>query len=272
MMKVIRKQKIELSDLKHNMFVRKELDHEHAAYLAELIKHGTEMSDRIKVTEDLTLVDGRHREEAFQLNNILQVEVDIVDITNEVELIAEAYKANTGGSKPPTPGDTEYTVMQLLERRESIKNIASLLGLPPGLTRKFVTDVRSRMNRAKLERAVTAVVEDSLSVDKAAEQYDVDVKRLKEQIAGRKPPKSGVGEIQKALSTSYRSISSKNARIMRKLLDEFEDGEVTAKQVTKIVLHIERLQKRSTRAIVEWKRRFTVLTNAKGKAGAAKNS
>lgn len=115
-MKVVRTITVQLSELKTNLFVRKELDHEWAYQLAELIEAGVEMRDNIRVTEDMEVVDGRHRMEGYDLAGKKEIRVDVVRVTDELELIAEAYKANTGGSKPPTKEDTEHVVGLLLKR------------------------------------------------------------------------------------------------------------------------------------------------------------
>ena len=73
-MRVVGTRRIQIADLNTNLFVRKELDVEHALYLAELIENGTPMRDLIEVTDtaDHTniVVDGRHRKDAYELAKI----------------------------------------------------------------------------------------------------------------------------------------------------------------------------------------------------------
>lgn len=259
-MRVLRTMRIELSKLKKNLFVRKELDTDRAWFLAELIENGVSMHDNIKVTRDLVIVDGRHRWEAYDLNKITEVDVDIVDVVDEVTLIAEAYKANIGGSKPPTADDTNHTIELLIERKQTIKGIAELMALPPSMARKYVNEVKSRLNRAKIMTAVNAVTHGGLNVSQAATQYEVDIEKLKETLSGtRKKHKEsahGVDELHRNLTRQYKSIGSTNASILRKLLDQYEDGDVTPEQVKEIIKHIESLQKKTSRALAEWKQRF----------------
>ena len=97
----------------------------------------------------------------------------------------------------------------------------------------------------------------SLTVSKAAEQYAVDVNKLKETLSGtRRKHKQGIVEIQRSISQNHRSLSHKNAVLVRNLLDKFEDGDVSEKQVCSIFTHIEQLQKRSNRNVLDWKKRF----------------
>ncbi len=258
---------IKLSELKENMFVRQQLNQDHALYLAELMENGVIMNDLIEVTEDFTVVDGRHRKEAYDLNRVEEIQVKVLEFEDETEMIAYAYKANTGGSLPPSPQDTEHTIMLMLERGETRKHIGELLNLPSGMARRYINDVQSKASRAKLQRAVAAVTDGGLTVAKAAEQYGVDPDKLKEVLSGhRKKHKQGVAEIQRGLTKTYKSLGSRNAALVRGILDKYEDGDVTEKQVREILVHIEQLQKKSSRAIGDWKKRFDALTQKPAEA------
>lgn len=252
---------VKLADLKANLFVRRELNQEHALYLAELIETGVEMNDPIEITEDLMVVDGRHRKEAFELNNVAEVKVRVLEFENEAEMIAYAYKANTGGSLPPSQSDTEHTVVVLLERGESKKRIGELLGLPAGLARKYVNQIESKANRAKVQRAVAAVVEGGLSAVKAAEQYGADLEKVKEALSPKKKGKAnGIAEARRNLTRLFRSVSQKHSHLIRSLLDKYEDGDVTEKQVREVIDHLESLQKQSARSVADWRKRFDAVT------------
>jgi ParB-like chromosome segregation protein Spo0J len=253
--------RVKISELKTNLFVRSQLDTDHAMYLAELIENGVTLPP-IKVSEELMVVDGRHRIEAHELAKHKEIEVAIWHYDNDEELISDAYRANTGGPKPPTPQDTEHTIMLLLDRKESMKRIAELLGLPAGLTRKYATEVKSRMTRAKLQRAASAVTDGGLTVAKAAEQHEVDPDKLKEVLSGhRRKHKNGVQDLHRAFTKNYKSIGQKNAAAVRSLLEKFQDGDVTAKQVRDIIAHLKNLQKQSARSIHDWEKRFEALAN-----------
>lgn len=253
-----------LGDIRTNLFVRKELNEDRVFYLAELMAAGVKMKDNILVTPDLELIEGRHRKEAYELNGIAEVEVDIEPVANEVDLIAKAYRANIGGSLPPTQADTEHTVMLLLERGETKKRIGELLGLPASVARRYVNEVQSKTMRAKLLRAVTAVTDDGLTVAKAAEQHGVDADKLREALSGRRrKQKHGVAELQRALTQTYKSVGAKNAAAMRNLLEKYEDGDVNEKQTREIFAHLENLQKQSARAVADWKKRFEGMRDGK---------
>ena len=259
-MKVKRTETVKLADIKVNMFVRKELDADRVLFLAGLIQNGVKMNENIKVTEDHTVIDGRHRKEAYELLDMTEVKVDICFVKDETDLIAEAYKSNTGSSKPPTIADTEHTIMLLLERNETMKRIGELLGLPAGMARKYAGEVKSRMNRAKLQRAAASVTEGGLTTAQAAERHEVDEKNLKEILSGnRKKHKHGIDGLQGKLTSDYRSISSQNGATLRRILEKYEDGDVTAKQVEEVIAHTESLQKKLVRATADWRERFEAI-------------
>ncbi|HNW09057.1 MAG TPA: ParB N-terminal domain-containing protein [bacterium] len=247
-----------ISDLNKNLFVRQELDQNHVLYLAELIEAGVVLNP-IEITPDMAVIDGRHRIEAAELNSQVEIKARIVSISDESELVARAYRANVGGALPPTQEDTEHTVLLLLDRGVAKKRIGELLGLPASLARKYVNEVQFKLKRQRLQRAVLAVTEGGLTVAKAAEQYAVEPAQLKEALSGKKK-KWGISEIKLALSNQYRASSKRNSSICKKMIEKFEDGDVTAKQAMSIFNHLEHLQRRSARLVADWKKRFEAKT------------
>ena len=125
---------VKISELQINTYVRKEINQDHALMLALLLENKVKLPP-IQVTSALIVIDGRHRIEAHQINNLAEIEVELVDIRDENELIAAAYRANMGGSLPPTPQDTEHTVRTLLDRGMPKKDIPDSLGLPVNMVR-----------------------------------------------------------------------------------------------------------------------------------------
>jgi ParB-like chromosome segregation protein Spo0J len=272
MLKVKRTQKVLLADLHINMFVRCELDQDHVLYLAGLIDNGIQMSARIRVVDrdkQLFILDGRHRKEAYELCGMKEVEVDIVTVTDELELISEAYRANTGGSKPPTIADTEHTVALLLERDESIKSIAELLGLPVSLTRKYTTEVKSRISRSKMQEAVRLVTNENFSAAMAAEKAGVELEKLKEQLSGkRRKRKDEVADMQRNLTKIHKSFGLRHHHLVRALVPKFEDGDVSKKQVDAIFEQMRKFATTTIRNISDWEARFEVKSgNGNGTSG-----
>lgn len=255
-----------LEDIETNLFVRKSLDEDWALELALLLQNGVKLKP-IQVTENRfypdikkkwLMVDGRHRVEAHQLENIDEISIEVVDIKDELDLISKAYKANQGGSLPPRKEDTEHTVRLLLERDGTIKNIADLLGLPVGIARKYVNEVKARDKRAKLMRAAEAVTDGGLNRAQAAEKYGVEEEDLREQLGGRtRKHKKGMEEIERALTTQYRSHSQKISKLLGSLRDKYDDGDVNARQVNAVFERLSRADKKLTRNIGQWKARFS---------------
>jgi hypothetical protein len=262
---------VNLADLQTNLFVREELNQDHVMSLAMLIEAGVEMNTLIEIgyvasdpAKKETVVDGRHRKEAYELNDVKKIDVKVLEFEDEIEMISYAYKRNAGGSKPPTIADTEHTVGLLLQRNESMKRIGELLGLPTSIARKFANNVKSRMNRQQIQHAIAAITDNNLSVSKAAERFDVDIEKLKEILSGkRRKHKKGVADLQRVLTSNSKSASLKSANIIKRLLQEYEDGDVTQQQVRDIFKHIEDLQKGAARGVADWKKRFEAMSTAK---------
>lgn len=256
---------VKISDLKRNLFVRQRLDQDRAFALALMIENGVTLPP-IKINPDMVVIDGRHRIEAYELNERKEIEAEILPITDEVELIAEAYRCNVGGALPPNTQDTEQTVEMLLERGGTIKSVAEILSLPANIARHYVNNVRSRMARKKMLEASLSVTEGGLTVAAAAEKHHVDADKLKEFLSGKKKKQHGVAEMQRNLTKTFRSVGAKNARLCKSLLDKFSDGDVTEKQVCEILDHLDELTRQTARNVTDWRNRFESLTSKGNKA------
>lgn len=250
---VIRK----VEDLVVNCYVRRELNQEHAIHLGELIEEGVRLPP-ILITKGNVVVDGRHRIQGYELNGIKTVKCQIVQVSDEIELISCSYRANTDGSLLPRKADTEHTVAMLLEKSVPMKDIGELLGLPPGLARRYCQGVKSRANRAKMQRARDDVAE-GMSVPKAAEKHGVNPDKLREHVSGRRRRKTPTSDITAGLTATFRSLSQRNAAICRRVMTQFEDGDISEAQATVIFDKLERLLKQSTRSVTDWRNRFKVV-------------
>jgi len=257
---------VQITDLKINHFVRKELNQDRVLFFAELIESGEELNP-IEITPNNEVIDGRHRVEAHAFFDRESVRAKVVRVSGQKDLIARAYKSNSKGSLPPSRQDTEHTVALLVGLNETAKNIADLLGIPAKIARQYAREVRAKIQRFNMQKAVKAVTEGGLTVQESAEAHKVDLKKLQEHLDGkRRPAKYGIPDVKSASTRSYKSIASKNASILRKLFDKYEDGDVTEAQVLEIIKHLEGLQKKQARSMADWRKRFEA--KKKGADGA----
>lgn len=254
------KKTILIADVKKDFYVRKQLDDERVLMFAALYESGAKVPP-IVINEDNVLIDGRHRLEAREYLDFKNIEAEVREITDKVKLITEAFRSNVGGPLPPTLQDTEQTIEMLLELGETRKSIAKHLRMPPAMIRKLVGNVQSRLARKKLQAAASSVTEGGLTVVKAAEQYKVDIDALKETLSPRRNKKHGIPEIQRQLTSTYKSVSIKNSKLCKSLLEKFEDGDLTEKQTREILDHLSTLTRQTYHNVMEWKGRFNAMTN-----------
>lgn len=246
-----------IKDLSAEFYVRKQLDTEWAIQLGELIESGVEL-DPIFITRDGKVIDGRHRIEAHELAGKTEIRCKIVDADNDIELVVFAMKCNMGGSLPPNKADIEHTICELLNRGVPKKKIEEVFDILPGrLVRKYLGEVESRLLRAKLAKAATAVVEGGLTLAKSAEQYQVKEGDLRAMLGSKaKRKKNGVGELRRELTSRFRSSGAKTAFALRKMIELYQDGDVSHRQVLDLFDHLDSLTRQEARAIAGWRKRF----------------
>jgi len=250
-----------IKDISWDFFVRQELNADWAIQLSLFIDAGVEM-DPIYITRENKGIDGRHRYEGHDLAGKTEIKCKIVEADDDVEFVVFALKCNMGGSLPPNKGDIEHTIQELLNRGVPKKQIADLLMMLPGkIVRKYLSDVESQMQRAKLAKAATAVVEGGLNLPKAAEQYQVSESDLRTLLNTRTKGKTkrGIDEIERQFSMVYRTTGNRNAASIRRLLEMYQDGDVSHRQVIQVFNHLDHLIKRSTRSIGGWRKRFDAM-------------
>lgn len=250
-----------VSELEQDFYVRRGLIDDWVIQLAELILAGKEL-EPIYITREGKVIDGRHRLGAHDLAGKEEIRCKIVDADDDIELVSFALKCNMGGSMPPSKEDFEHVIKELLNRGVPKKDLADTLPmLPPSLVRKYLKDVESRLHRAQLAKAASAVVEGGLNVPKAAEQYQVPEKDLRAMLSSstKKKAKNGIGELERAFSNRFRADGNRTASALRKVLDMYQDGDVSHKQVLHMFNHVEHLLKQASRSVAGWRKRFDAL-------------
>lgn len=250
-----------VSDISFDFFVRKELNHDWAYQLSELIESGVDL-DPIYITRDNKGIDGRHRLEAHGAAKKTEIRAKIVEADSEEELIAFALKCNWGGALPPSSGDIEHTIHELLNRGVPKKQIAETLTFIPGrLVRKYLAEVESKLHRSKLAKAATAVAEGGLNVPTAASQYNVEEKDLRAMLSNttKRKSKNGINELEREFSNRFRTNGNRTAASLRRVLELYQDGDVTHKQVIKVFNHLEHLLKLEARSVGGWRKRFDAM-------------
>lgn len=261
---------IPLSKLQVTFFVRRELNEDHVVHLAELYKSGTDLPPLLVAPaadgNSYDIVDGRHRKAALELLSRVETQCKIVDIADRIELMGFGFKENVGGSLPPSRTDITNIMRQFIESGASQRRIIAMFSdvYKPSLCRRYLKDAFSEIYKAKIRKAVNAVVNEAMTVPEAAKQFGLDVERLKDEIQGKKKKRRGVrlAEIKGGLSQRYKGNTCKTAILIRHLIEQYEDNELTEEQVREIFNHVEHLLRKGLRSCREWKRRFEALTGS----------
>lgn len=257
-----RKILIPLSELQLTFYVRRHLNQDHMFHLAELYDAGEELPP-LTVSADRELIDGRHRFEALKYLDRTEAPCVIIDEQDRGKLLAMAMQANVGGSLPPSRDDIVHTIQQMLENGTSRVKVAAMFAtiFPKSVTRRYLDDAQSNISKARMRKAMTAIADGGLTTRQAAEQFGVDLAKLQAEIRGTKRQKKleGVSGMKGTIASRHKSLSLKNAALVKKLIEGFEDGEVTGKTVHTILTYLEHCHKQSGQSLADWRRRFEAL-------------
>jgi len=135
--------------------------------------------------------------------------------------------------------------------------ISDKLGLPPKMTRRLIEETQSKLNRAKLLRAASAVTDEGMTVQRAAETHGVEPERLKEVLNGHKRKgKQGVQSAKMRLTRLAKSNASTVAAILKKIVEQYEDGDLSERQVQQTFDHLQQTHERALKNLRDWRARF----------------
>ncbi len=254
-------QLVKIADLKTPCYVRKELDDDRVWQFALLFEKNAEVQP-IDVTDELEVVDGRHRIAGASLAGRETIAANVVGRMSHAEILSRAFRANTGGPKPPTKEDIFYTIVQLFAQRFTYQRIIEALEgphFPPAVVRRYIDDAQSRLFKARLIEARRAVEEKRMSFDEAVARYNVKRAQLRAAMARKQKHVPLRASVKGHLSMNYQRIHRSNAAVYVRLFEEFSQGEVDTPLVNDVLEHALKLSLNGVKLVESYQARFEEL-------------
>ncbi len=252
-------EKVKLTSIQTAFFVRKRLDEDRVIQLALLMENEADIPP-IRITEDHILIDGRHRIEAARLAGWSTIDAQIEPSQDDKGvLIAEAFNANCGGSVPPTKADILFTIQQLLQQGWGEGKIIKFFPFPGAVTRRYVSDTRSKIRDARLNQAVMDVRDRGYTLVQAAENRGIEPEAIKAAMGKVAKKVAGKEEYKGNLTTRFRQLSRTNAQLLQKLFEAYENGEVGIDYVREIIDHTASLHAQALKTFDGWRERFAAI-------------
>lgn len=254
---------VNLDAIRETFYVRTRLDLDHVQQLADLYKAGAKLP-ALKVTDSGVLVDGRHRLHALRLLGWKAASVEYVADKEVGELIGDALLSNVGGALPPTHTDITSSLGQMIESGLANSVIMKRLTVkwPHAVAKRYLDDAHSNLSKERVIRAMRAVTEEGKTVAEAALLHKVKLDALKLALGGKKRRKTTVAEFKGALEVIVRSRGQKIGALLRKAQAEYEEGQLTKKQLEELVDQAELSTKRAMASIQDWHKRLAAAARA----------
>jgi ParB-like chromosome segregation protein Spo0J len=250
-----------IDDIIETIFVRRGLDEDRVLHFEELYRAG-EKVEPIWITEDHELIAGRHRKAGAKRAGKVMIECVVKPNKPRGQLIMMAFKENLGGSLPPSRGDIEFAIQQMLENKVMVQDIIAQVDLPRSVLQIYIRNARSRIAQAKLNKALAAMIDENLSMNEAAKKYDIPWERLKEALQKRKKKsssKSGAPAIKSKLTQAFRNTSLVLHGNMRVVFSRIEVGDMTPKDAETMLKHARNQINSLSNIVEDWENRTTKL-------------
>lgn len=257
--------RLPVADLKMKYDVRRALNEDRVLFFMELYDSGAEVAPIEVIRGTMDIHDGRHRKAALDHLDIKSVECKLVKAMDHGDQLMDAFSKNMSDSPmPPTRADVVFVMRQLLEAGESHSTVQRRFErfYQPSHAKKLLKDAHSCVQKAKMARAKNAVAHQGMKVDDAAKEYGVKVETLREEITGTKQRRrkaGSVSDIKNEITSRHRSNSQKTVALFRDILEKFEDGEKTEKEVYEVLLHVQKINSDAAKRVNSWIERFETL-------------
>jgi len=112
------------------LYPRQKVDHIHVLRLMDALKAGVTFPP-LRCDQNLRLIDGRHRYEAYRRLNVPEVTVCIDPVSDDVDFFIKAVEANITHGRPFSPYDLTHIILRLSEDFQyDPDTIAQLLRMP----------------------------------------------------------------------------------------------------------------------------------------------
>lgn len=252
---------IPVTDLKVTWYVRRQLDQDNVLRLAELYAAGVDISP-LEVTEDLEIIDGRHRKEAAELADIKELPCVILKGLSGYERITESLRANCGGALPASREDIQYSIEQMIVKHglKRAQIIKQLTFLPGSVIGKYVDDAMSHLNQIHIKNALDDIAERGLSITQAANLHGIDPETLRRVISGKgKRKRANVAGFMGTLSNMNRGNSQNLGRLFVKMLRSYEDREIPEETVKQVFAHARELLNKQVKVCTQYEGRFRAM-------------
>lgn len=259
---------VKLAELKTRYFVRKGINQDHVLMLAELYEAAfleskdsvtaSKAIQSIQVTEELEVVDGRHRKEAMELAQLTDVRVELLPPMTTAELVVAAAKANYGGALPPTREDMIFTVEQLLTKHGMTAKMVedSLTMLPKSVARKYINMATKRIHDLKMRLAITDIT-NGINLAAAAKVHGLKPEAIQMVLEGKRPrSKTGAAQLSSALTSYHKGYAIQVGRVINRALEEYRDGEISEDAVQVSINHYGHLLRRQFLRVEDWQNRL----------------
>ncbi len=256
-----RQHTLEIEKLSYGFYVRKNPPDEDRVVQFGVLYEAKEAVPAVVVCKldegGLEVVDGRTRIEGLGLIGVKTVKAVIAEHLSKVDRIELALRLNSGGSLPATVEDYKYVIKQFIAEGESTIDIVRRTPWPAPSTREYIKEVRNANRNIQIRRAISIMTDNNIPLQRAAETFELDPEILKDALRKKKKVKVEAAGLTSSAGRSFRAWGTSITKYSIKAEQYYEDGLLSAGQVTAFLEHMLVLTNRLHERQLDRRNRFS---------------
>lgn len=254
-----RERMVPLDKIKVEVFVRRALDEEHVSTLEELIHAGTQLPPIVVTEKTLSVIDGRHRLQAYKQlgHETLRVQT-VPEMGSRSEHLAAAMKANVGGSLPPKLRDVYLVAQQMLEDGSSQRAIVEHFAyFPRKFVERSISYAVSNRRKKLAQQAARLITGENLTVKQAAARMKIDADDVKDVLQKQAQYDEALQKLIAGIIHAGRSTSRTTSNAMAEAHRLQSEGIITKDEALDVVRRVIASHKRQLRTAEQYRLRIS---------------
>ena len=203
--------------------------------------------------------DGRTRYHGAGLEMRKTIACNVHPKASPKEILAFAFKANSGGSCQVDFSDARHTIMKLIEWKASRAFIEAEMPYPRDVIRRLYLDAYRNIVNKKCLAALSAMTKNpKMSMEDAARIYDIKIDELVaySKRGQTKGQKAAATQMLQTIHQRCKAFTAFQANTLKICMQRYQSSEMSADETHRILTAFDEETGKHRKNLINWQNRF----------------